>query len=253
MELKNWNFGFNFPASSNMTGIFSFHDDLMIFLTFIIIFVFYMILLCFNIFWRDDIKVTQKFVHASALEIIWTIIPALLLIVIAVPSFSLLYSLDENLESQLTFKILGNQWYWNYELIENESLQVLLNSKVSHNKTNIKNFIFGRESFDSYLIPEEELFIRDDLYSNIRLITVDNCLNIPRNLPVKLLVSSADVLHSWAIPSLGVKIDACPGRLNQTSILSKFEGLFYGQCSEICGVNHGFMPINLLCISAPTV
>ena len=245
VNAHDWQLGFQLPGTSIMEGIISFHDDLMVFLTFILVAVMYVMGVCIYYFAKSAKNDTSiRFTHASTLEVIWTIIPALILIIIAIPSFSLLYSMDEIIEPIFTIKVLGHQWYWSYELIESESLQALLSPFISGENT--MSFVTSAgESFDSYMIPDDELYTRDDLLSQIRLLTVDNHLFIPTEVPTRILVSSADVLHSWAVPSLGVKLDACPGRLNQTSLFIKHEGIFYGQCSEICGVNHGFMPIGI--------
>jgi cytochrome c oxidase subunit 2 len=246
VNANDWQFGFQPPATSIMEGIISFHDDLMVFLTFILVSVMYVMAVCIFFFARTKKNNTSiRFNHASTLEVVWTIIPALILIIIAIPSFSLLYSMDEIIEPIFTIKVLGHQWYWSYELIESESLQAILSPFVSGANESLSFATSVGEAFDSYMIPEDELYTRDDLLSQIRLLTVDNHLFIPTEIPTRILVSSADVLHSWAVPTLGVKIDACPGRLNQTSLFIKHEGIFYGQCSEICGVNHGFMPIGI--------
>jgi cytochrome c oxidase subunit 2 len=164
-------------------------------------------------------KNIQKFTHSSSLEIIWTLVPAFILLIIAIPSFSLLYSLDETINPSITLKVIGHQWYWSYEYsdatLEEEGL-----------------------NFDSYMLAQNDLTL-----GAFRLLEVDNRIILPTNTHVRLLVTSADVLHSWAVPSLGLKIDACPGRLSQASLFIQREGTFYGQCSEICGINHGFMPI----------
>jgi cytochrome c oxidase subunit 2 len=167
----------------------------------------------------------QTFTHSSLLEIIWTIIPALILLLIAIPSFSLLYSLDELIDPSLTIKIVGHQWYWSYELlncVEGETL-----------------------NFDSYMLNIDDLSI-----GSFRLLEVDNRVELPTKMHIRLLVTAADVLHSWAVPSFGIKVDACPGRLSQASLFLKREGVYYGQCSEICGINHGFMPIVVRGVSA---
>ena len=143
------------------------------------------------------------------------------------PSFALLYSLDELLDPQITLKIVGHQWYWSYEYSD---------YLTSHSDEG-----FG---FDSYLIGTDDLTI-----GAFRLLEVDNRVILPINTHIRLLVSAADVLHSWAVPSFGVKVDACPGRLSQASLFLKREGVFYGQCSEICGINHGFMPIVVKSVS----
>ena len=249
-----WQLGFQKPATSVMEGVVFFHDDLFLFLTFICFFVLYMLWACLTLFSNKKVgNVSIRFVHASVLEIVWTLIPAMILILIAIPSFSLLYSIDEILDPFFTIKAIGHQWYWSYELIDNENLQTLFNSflESENGPKNAKFSSISTEGFDSYLVPDDELAARgSNFLSNVRLLTVDNHLWIPTDVPTRIMVSSADVLHSWAVPSLGIKIDACPGRINQTSVLINRSGIFYGQCSEICGVNHGFMPIGILSIDS---
>lgn len=168
-----------------------------------------------------------KFSHSSKLEIIWTIIPAVSLILIAIPSFNLLYSLDELLKPGLTLKVIGHQWYWSYEYSD-------------------LYYIAGDHlMFDSYMIKESDL-----VRGQFRLLEVTNRVILPIKTHIRLLVTAADVLHSWAIPSFGLKIDACPGRLNEVSLYIKRVGTYYGQCSEICGINHGFMPIAVRALSS---
>lgn len=162
----------------------------------------------------------KKYTHNTTLEIVWTIIPAIILMLIAIPSFALLYSMDEIIEPAITLKAIGHQWYWTYEY-----------SDYSNDNSNII-------SIDSYMIPEDSL-----TDGQFRLLEVDNRILLPVNTHTRILCTSTDVIHSWTIPSFGVKVDALPGRLNQLSIFPQREGIFYGQCSEICGVNHGFMPI----------
>jgi len=158
-------------------------------------------------------------VHGTTIEIIWTVIPSVILIIVALPSFALLYSIDEIIDPALTIKCVGHQWYWSYEYSDFESQ-------------------LGVVNFDSYVVAEDELE-----RGQLRLLEVDNRIILPVNTHIRVLVTAADVLHSWAVPSLGVKLDACPGRLNQTSMFILRQGVFYGQCSEICGANHGNMPI----------
>jgi cytochrome c oxidase subunit 2 len=241
---RNGQLGFQTPASPIAEGIIAFHDDLMVFLTLILCFVLYILTICLVRFgFNNQNGAPQRLIHAATLEIIWTIIPALILIAIAIPSFSLLYSVDEIVEPLFTVKIVGHQWYWSYEFLDPEVVAQLYNDTLRG-----EELLFeaeGSGSFDSYLLADDELVAGEGL-SSYRLLTVDNHLFIPTEMNVRAMVTSADVLHSWAIPSLGIKLDACPGRLNQTSVFIKREGLYYGQCSEICGVNHGFMPIGIV-------
>nr|YP_009466890.1 cytochrome c oxidase subunit II [Diaemus youngi]AOS49685.1 cytochrome c oxidase subunit II [Diaemus youngi] len=154
---------------------------------------------------------------AQEVETIWTILPAIILIAIALPSLRILYMMDEINNPCMTIKTMGHQWYWSYEYTDYTDL-----------------------SFDSYMIPTPDLNP-----GNLRLLEVDNRTVLPMETTIRMLISSEDVLHSWTVPSLGLKTDAIPGRLNQTTLLSSRPGLYYGQCSEICGSNHSFMPIVL--------
>jgi len=212
-----WQMGFQDPATPVMEGIINFHHDLLFFLILIVISVTWVLIRCIFFFNENINKKAETFVHGTILEIVWTITPAIILIIIAIPSFSLLYAMDEVIDPILTLKVIGNQWYWSYEY-----------SDV------IDESIF----FDSYMVLEEDLD-----KGQFRLLEVDNRVVIPVNTHIRVIITATDVLHCWAIPSLGIKLDACPGRLNQTSMYIKREGVFYGQCSEICGINHGFMPI----------
>jgi len=230
---ESWQLGLQDPASPAVEGMIFFHDYLGLFLIVIGVFVFWMlykVIVDFNGVSQISpklVKLSQRFTHSSLLEIIWTIIPAVLLILIAIPSFTLLYSLDEILDPQITLKIVGHQWYWSYE--------------YSDYLTTQSDEGFG---FDSYLLNIDDLTA-----GAFRLLEVDNRVILPVNTHIRLLVSAADVLHSWAVPSFGIKVDACPGRLSQASLFLKREGVFYGQCSEICGLNHGFMPIVVKSVS----
>ncbi len=242
----NWQTGFQTPASPIAEGIRSFHDDLRVFLSRILCFVRYILYSCFSQFTQKEgtEATAQRLVHASVLEIVWTTIPAVILVIIAIPSFSLLYSVDEIIEPLFTVKVIGHQWYWTYEFLDPEVIAQLYNESLAPDAANLFE-PQGSGSFDSYRLSDDELVAGEGLTSH-RLLTVDNHLFIPTERHVRARVTSADVLHSWAIPSLGVKLDACPGRLNQASIFIKREGIFYGQCSEICGVNHGFRPIGIV-------
>nr|YP_009729995.1 cytochrome c oxidase subunit II [Argopistes tsekooni]QHX99900.1 cytochrome c oxidase subunit 2 [Argopistes tsekooni] len=168
----------------------------------------------------------NKFTHrylleGQLIEIIWTILPTITLIFIAIPSLRLIYILDEINNPMITIKTIGHQWYWSYEYSDFKNIE-----------------------FNSYMIPMNE-----QNNFNFRLLDVDNRITTPFKSNIRILVTSADVIHSWTIPSLGVKIDATPGRLNQSSFSINQAGLFYGQCSEICGANHSFMPIVIESIS----
>lgn len=171
----------------------------------------------------------RKLTHQSVFEVVWTVLPAFILILLAIPSLKLLYSLDFLIfeyEPIITVKVIGHQWYWSYEYV------IFSENTIGQ---------FENINFDSYLVAEDELSP-----DGLRLLEVDNPLMLPGNAYIRFLVTSVDVLHSWAVPSLGIKVDAVPGRLNQIFTFIKRSGDFYGQCSEICGVNHGFMPIRLV-------
>nr|QNN85692.1 cytochrome c oxidase subunit II [Bengalia sp. DZ-2020] len=209
--MSTWaNLGLQDSSSPLMEQLIFFHDHALLILVMITILVGYlMFMLFFNKY------VNRYLLHGQTIEIIWTILPAIVLLFIAFPSLRLLYLLDEINEPSITLKAIGHQWYWSYEYSDFASIE-----------------------FDSYMIPTNELPM-----DNFRLLEVDNRVILPMNSQIRILVTAADVLHSWTIPALGVKVDGTPGRLNQTNFLINRPGLFYGQCSEICGANHSFMPI----------
>jgi len=216
-----WQIYFQDAATPVMEGIINLHHDLMFFITFIFFFVGVALLRTIIFFnsgsqWASSGK---SVVHGTTIEIIWTVLPSVILVIVALPSFALLYSIDEIIDPALTIKCVGHQWYWSYEYSDFQSKLGLVN-------------------FDSYMVPEDELE-----FGELRLLEVDNRVVLPINTHTRVLVTSADVLHSWAVPSFGIKMDACTGRLNQTSLFVLREGVFYGQCSEICGVGHANMPI----------
>lgn len=185
-----------------------FHDHSLLILILVTTLVGYLItLLFFN-------KLNNRFLlHGQTIEIIWTILPAFVLLFIAFPSLRILYLLDEINNPIISLKTIGHQWYWSYEYSD-----------------------FNNIEFDSYIIKE----INENSF---RLLDVDNRIILPINNQIRILVTATDVLHSWTVPSLGIKIDANPGRLNQTNFFINRPGLFFGQCSEICGANHRFIPI----------
>lgn len=222
-------YGIQDPATPALEGMIFFHNYLFLFILligFAVCYVLYYILATFNTdsYEKSPVQnlIFRKWSHASQLEIIWTFIPAGVLLLLAVPSFNLLYSLDELIDPSLTLKVIGHQWYWSYEYSDFATLEEGVTSLA----------------FDSYMVSTSDLSS-----GAFRLLEVDNRVVLPIKTHIRLLVTAADVLHSWAVPSFGVKIDACPGRLSQVSLFLKRSGVYYGQCSEICGVNHGFMPI----------
>lgn len=237
-----WQLGFQDPATPVMEGIIYFNNQLMFLMILIACFVGWMLYRSLVLFSSDSVhsSVPENFTHSTLLEVVWTISPALILMFIGLPSFALLYSMDEIVDPSITLKVVGHQWYWSYEYSDYVSEIADSSGEVI---TDIKSI-----NFDSYLIPEDDLDIPQPYSTGkggkvFRLLEVDNRVVLPVNTHIRILVTGADVLHSWAVPSLGVKVDSCPGRLNLINIFIKREGVFYGQCSEICGVNHGFMPI----------
>lgn len=217
---KPWQIGFQPAASPTMEGIAGLYDLLLI-----IIFTIGTLVTCLlgYVIYRFRASVhpvPTTVTHNTLLEIVWTLIPVMILIVIAVPSLKLLFFSDRIEKADLTIKAIGHQWYWSYEYPE---------QKVK---------------FDSYMIEDKDL--KPD---QLRLLDVDNRVLVPVGKVVRLIVTSEDVLHSFAIPSFGIKKDAVPGRLNETWFKAKKEGVYYGQCSELCGIKHGFMPIAIQAVS----
>nr|WCQ78444.1 cytochrome c oxidase subunit II [Agriotes sp. GTI-106] len=203
-------------ASPLMEQLTFFHDHAMMILVMITLIVSYIMAMLFT-----NKYINRFLLEGQTIELIWTIAPAVTLIFIALPSLRLLYLLDEINCPLVSAKSIGHQWYWSYELSDFKTIE-----------------------FDSYMIPsnESKLF-------NFRLLDVDNRLPLPFKSQIRMMVSSTDVIHSWTIPSAGVKIDASPGRLNQTTFFLNRSGILFGQCSEICGTNHSFMPIVIESIS----
>nr|AJG02526.1 cytochrome c oxidase subunit II [Colias croceus] len=203
-------------ASPLMEQMIFFHDHTLMILIMITILVMYLMM---NLFFNKFIN--RFLLEGQMIELIWTILPAITLIFIALPSLRLLYLLDELNNPLITLKSIGHQWYWSYEYSD-----------------------FNNIEFDSYMINNN-----NDLLNKFRLLDVDNRIILPMNNQIRILVTATDVIHSWTIPSLGVKVDANPGRLNQTNFFINRPGIFFGQCSEICGANHSFMPIVIESIS----
>ena len=201
---------FQDAASPIILQIISFHDYALVILTLVVSVVVYaLIILITN---KYTSRVTRD---AQQIETVWTILPTVTLLFLAIPSLRLLYLTDEINSPSVTIKAIGHQWYWRYEYSDFPNIQ-----------------------FDSYILPTSELNTGE-----YRLLEVDNRIVVPIQLEVRLLITAADVIHAWTVPSLGVKVDAVPGRLNQLGFTASRPGVFYGQCSEICGANHSFIPI----------
>lgn len=238
-----WGMYFQDSASPIMEGIVDLHDHISYFLILILTAVTWMMAVLlfssyvpkgftkstpYNSVGEYEIGTSLKDLnHGSVIEVVWTISPAIILVLIAFPSFRLLYLMDEMIEPAITIKAVGHQWYWTYEYTDT------LDSSSSLSSSSPLSI-----DFESYMVPTDSLEAGD-----LRLLEVDNRVVLPVDTLVRVVVTGADVIHSWAVPSLGVKIDAIPGRLNQTSLDINREGVYYGQCSELCGVNHAFMPI----------
>lgn len=235
MPLPN-QYSFQMPATPIMEGIIDLHHDIMFFLVFISIFVLYLLVAVVVLFSDVDnnVRNTSTVTHHTILEIIWTIIPTIILVFIAIPSLALLYSMDELQKPTVTLKVIGRQWYWSYEYSDTNWGIYNPDGMISVPKWAVNNVVF-----DSYMDQD----IEDGF---LRLLKTDNDIYLPTHQPIRVLVTSSDVIHSWAIPALGVKVDACPGRLNQVSLFIERVGYYFGQCSELCGLNHAFMPISLL-------
>ena len=218
---KDWQLGFQEAASESMREIVKFHDGLLlpIIIAISVFVLFLMIYTCIR-FRASRNPNPSKTTHNFAVEILWTLIPCLILIVMAVPSFQILYKQDTIPKAEVTIKAVGYQWYWGYEYPD-------------------ENIIF-----DSYMIKDEDL-----KENQPRLLAVDNEVVVPVNKVVKVLITANDVLHAWALPSFGVKRDAVPGRINETWFKAEKVGTYYGQCSELCGIQHAFMPITVRVVS----
>ena len=217
---KNWQTHFQEAGSVAMEKFVDFHNMLLIIITAVVVFVFGLLSYTCIKFYHKNNPTPKKFTHNVAIEILWTIIPCIILIIIAIPSFKLLYYVDTVGKMDMTVKVVGRQWFWQYEYPDD----------------NI--------AFDSYIVPDNQL--KPD---QIRLLSVDNELVLPVDTDIRIMVTAGDVIHSFALPALGIKIDAVPGRVNETWMRITKPGIYYGQCSELCGIGHGFMPIALKAVS----
>lgn len=220
-EPKPWQMNFQPAATPVMEKIIDFHNLLLTIQVGIVVLVLGLMLYIIIKFNSKSNPEPSKTTHNTALEVIWTVIPIVILIVLAVPSMKLLFFMDKAPNPEMTLKITGHQWYWSYEYPDN-----------------------GGFEFDSNMVPDEEI-----KPGQRRLLEVDNQVVLPVNTEIRLLMTSEDVIHNWAIPSFGVKMDTVPGRTNESWIKVTKPGVYYGQCSELCGVNHGFMPVAVKVVS----
>jgi cytochrome c oxidase subunit II len=216
-----WQLGLQPAASPVMGQLVSLHDLLLWIITLVSIFVLVLLLyVCFRYRASRNANPSRR-THHTLLEITWTALPVLILVVIAIPSFKLLYYMDRAHEPEMTIKAVGHQWYWSYEYPDD-----------------------GDFAFDAYLVADEDL-----QEGQLRLLTTDNAVVLPVETDIRVLITATDVLHSWAVPAFGVKTDAVPGRINETWVRIEEPGMYYGQCSELCGDYHGFMPIMIRAVS----
>ncbi|WP_205042118.1 cytochrome c oxidase subunit II [Rhodoligotrophos defluvii] len=224
----DWQLGFQEAATQIMDNIHIFHNQIMLpLITAIVALVLVLLVLVMVRFNAKANPIPSKTTHNSLIEVIWTVVPVLILVIIAIPSFRLLYFERTIPDGDMTLKAIGNQWYWSYEYPDQDNL-----------------------SFDSLLLDGDALQARRQVDPSApRLLSVDNPVVLPVNKTVRLIVTANDVIHSWTIPSFGPKIDAIPGRLNEAWFRAEREGIFYGQCSELCGQGHAYMPIEVRVVS----
>ena len=216
-----WQMGFQEPRSPSAERIFAFHDLLLWIEAGIVLFVLAIMAYIIIKFNSKTNPVPSKTTHNTLLEVIWTVVPILILVVIAVPSLKLLYFTDRTYDPELTIKVTGNQWYWTYTYPDNNEIE-----------------------FDSIIVADDELQAGQP-----RMLAVDLPLVLPVDTNIRILLATNDVIHNFAMPSLGLKLDTTPGRANETWVSINDEGTYYGMCSELCGVNHGFMPIQIEAVS----
>ena len=214
-QATDWQLSFQNPATDLMGSVVGLHNIILIVMTLVTLFVLFLL---FYVSFRFSAKrnpIPSTTTHNTVVEVLWTAIPIVILVVLAIPSFKLLYQQEKSENYDMTVKVIGHQWYWEYEYPDH-----------------------GDFYFESYMVQDADLQEGD-----LRLLTVDNPLVIPANKNIQILITAGDVLHSWAVPSMGLKTDAVPGRLNETWVNVKEPGIYRGQCSEICGSGHGFMPV----------
>ena len=220
-KAEPWQLGFQDAASPVMHDIRDFHDLLLVIITMITIFVMGLLLYCIVNFNAKANPTPSRTSHSTIIEVLWTVLPVLILVVIAVPSFKLLYFSDRAVDAEMTLKAIGHQWYWTYEYPDN-----------------------GDFEFDTVMLEDDERTADQP-----RLLATDNAIVLPIKTTIRLLTTADDVIHSWAMPAFGVKLDSVPGRINETWFQIEAPGMYYGQCSELCGIRHGFMPIMVKAVS----
>lgn len=218
-----WQLGLQEAATPVMEQVQDFHNLLLVIITAIVILVLGLQLYVVFRYHEKRNPKPSKTTHNTLIEVIWTAVPVIILVVIAIPSFKLLYYQDQVVDAEMTVKAIGRQWYWSYEYPDH-----------------------GGFTFDSFMIPDEEI---DPSEGEVRQLSVDTAVVLPVDTNVRILITSSDVLHSFAMPSMGVKTDAVPGQLNETWVHVEEEGTYYGQCSELCGVGHNAMPIEIRAVS----
>jgi cytochrome c oxidase subunit 2 len=220
-EPHPWQFGMQEPVTPVKHRIHDLHNLLLVIITLISLFVLALLVYVIWRFAEAKNPVPSRTTHNTVVEVLWTVVPVVILVIIAIPSFGLLYFMDKTQQADMTIKVTGRQWYWSYEYPDN-----------------------GGFTFDSNMIPESDL-----KPGQRRLLEVDNQLVVPVNTNIRVLIAGSDVMHSWFVPSLGVQTYAVIGRLNETWMNVEKPGVYYGQCNQICGVNHAFMPIAVRAVS----
>jgi cytochrome c oxidase subunit II len=213
---KEWQLGLQTPVTPVAEMIYAFHNELLWMCIIISLFVLALLLICIFRFNEKANPVPSKTAHNTTIEIVWTVIPIIILVVLAIPSYRLLFYMDRTTDAEMTLKVIGNQWFWSYEYVDEEI------------------------SFDSLPLPEDQI---DPAKGQHRLLEVDKHVVVPIDTNIRILFTANDVIHAWTIPAFGVKLDNMPGRINETWMRVTKEGRYYGQCSELCGIDHSYMPI----------
>ncbi|UCH76227.1 MAG: cytochrome c oxidase subunit II [Rhodospirillales bacterium] len=216
-----WQIGFQEPASPTMEAISGFHTGLLWLITAISLFVLVLLLVVIFRFRESRNPTPSRTTHNTLLEVVWTVVPVIILVILFIPSYRVMVFADRAENADMTLKVIGHQWYWSYQYPDH-----------------------GNFTFDALLVPEEDLEDKSK-----RLLETDNRVVLPVGKKIRLLLTADDVLHSWGVPALGIKLDTVPGRLNETWVEISREGVYYGFCSELCGVNHAYMPIAIEAVS----